>query len=159
MALGYDAVFHFGQWIDPTAIKSYVDGGGNAYISLGSGWYGTAGGEAAHWNPMLATYGLVAGSSWFTAAGFVQATVTVGPSSALIWGYGQSIEKLPGSLTSQSYIRGKFSPTGEEIGLVGASRALLTSAVPEPASWGLMILGFAAVGAGLRRQRRVVSFG
>jgi len=34
----------------------------------------------------------------------------------------------------------------------GEIRGLLT-AVPEPAAWGLMLLGFGAIGAGLRRRR------
>lgn len=153
-ATSYDAVFHFGQLISQTALKSYVDGGGNAYVSLGAGYYGTAAGEAAAWNPVLASYGLVAGSSWFTTPGFAQVTVTSGPSDSLIWGYGQSIEVLPGSLTAQNYVRGKFSANGVELGLVGTSQPLLTSAVPEPATWAFMIAGFAAVGIGMRRRTR-----
>ena len=35
----------------------------------------------------------------------------------------------------------------------------LSGAVPEPAAWGLMILGFGAIGAAMRRPRRRVSAG
>jgi len=35
----------------------------------------------------------------------------------------------------------------------------VTTAVPEPATWGLMILGFAGVGAAVRRRDRAVRFG
>ncbi|WP_404711638.1 PEPxxWA-CTERM sorting domain-containing protein [Sphingomonas sp. MMS24-J13] len=31
------------------------------------------------------------------------------------------------------------------------------SAVPEPASWGLMIVGFGALGGAMRRRRAVVA--
>lgn len=35
---------------------------------------------------------------------------------------------------------------------------VLVSSVPEPSTWGLLILGFGAVGAGMRRQRRTLAF-
>lgn len=154
-AEAYDAVFHFGQLIDQGAVAAYVNGGGNAYVSLGAGWYGTAAQEAAAWNPTLATFGLVAGSTWFPGQGFTLATVTSGPADAtsLIWGYGQSIEKLSEAASSQSYIRGSFVGGPTDIGLIGASRTLgAPAAVPEPSAWGLMILGFGAVGAMTRRR-------
>lgn len=153
---GYDAVFHFGQGLSAgqlTDLDSYLTGGGNAYVSLGAGWYGTAAGEAATWNPFLANYGLVAGSTWFTATGFVDAAVTTGPAGAtnLIWGYGQSIERLPAG-QGVSYVRGSFVGGPEDIGLVGASQSLGVSAVPEPSSWALMILGFGLTGLAIRRR-------
>lgn len=156
-ATAYDAVFHFGQLIDPGAVASYVNGGGNAYVSLGSGWYGTAAGEAAAWNPMLSTFGLVAGSTWFPSGGFVQAIVTSGPAEAtsLIWGYGQSIEKLSPGASSQSYIRGSFAGGPTDIGLIGASVTLASpNGVPEPSTWAMMIVGFGLCGGLQRRARR-----
>lgn len=53
-----------------------------------------------------------------------------------------SFEDLP---NSQDFNDLSFSLTG-------------VAAVPEPASWALMLLGFGAVGAGLRVKRRRVSF-
>ena len=157
-AQDYDAVFHFGQLIDQAALVDYVNGGGDAYVSLGSGYYGSAAGEAAAWNPTLAQFGLVAGSTWFTAPGFVKATVTSGPvgATSLIWGYGQSIEKLSPSASSQSYIRGSFETGLADVGLVGASTRLVTG-VPEPGAWALMILGFGAAGGMVRRARRTAA--
>ena len=151
----YDAVFHFGQIATAATFQSYVNGGGNAYISLGGGYYGNAAAEAANWNTMLATFGLVAGSSWFTAPGFVNAEVTQGPVGAtnLIWGYGQSIERIDGT-GGVSYIRGRFSPGAADIGLVGSSESL-AAGVPEPATWLSLIVGFGATGAAMRRRRRV----
>lgn len=156
-ATGYDAVFHFGQFVDINAIDAYVTGGGNAYVSLGSGFYGGAAGEAAAWNPFLANYGLVAGSTFFSLPMFVQATVTSGPPStpSLIWGFGQSVEKLTPLSTSVSYIRGSFVGGPTDIGLVGASHLLTPGgAVPEPATWVMLIFGFGGVGAVMRRRTR-----
>lgn len=151
-AAGYDAVFHFGQLVNTADFATYVNNGGNAYVSLGGGWWGTAAAEAAAWNPTLAQFGLVAGDTWFTAAGFVTATVTVGPSSTLLWGYGQSIEKLTPQSASQSYVRGNFGG-GPDIGLIGANRPLGTvPGVPEPASWAMLIAGFGLVGVASRRR-------
>lgn len=159
-AQGYDAVFHFGQLIDQGAVAAYVNGGGNAYVSLGGGWYGTAAAEAAAWNPTFATFGLAAGSTWFSSPGFVQATVTSGPAGAtsLIWGYGQSIEKLSPAASSQSYIRGSFAGGPTDIGLIGASTTLVAGGVPEPSTWAMMILGFGLVGGWQRRRRRTEVF-
>lgn len=153
-ASAYDAVFHFGQLVDPATIKAYVDGGKDAYISLGAGYYGNAAGEAAAWNPTLASYGLVAGSSWFSAPAFVSATVTQGPATSLLWGYGQSIDKLAGSPTGVSYIRGSFENGPTDIGLIGSSSALGVAGVPEPAAWSLLILGFGAIGGAMRARTR-----
>jgi hypothetical protein len=154
-ASAYDAVFHFGQLVDPADFATYVNGGGNAYVSLGGGWWGTAAGEAAAWNPVLAQFGLVAGNEWFPVAGFVQADVTVGPSDSLIWGYGQSIEKLSPQSASQSYVRGTFFG-GPEVGLIGASQTLGgATTVPAPAAWALMISGLGLVGTTARRRRRI----
>jgi hypothetical protein len=157
-ALAYDAVFHFGQTIDPTAVKSYVDLGRNAYVSLGSGFYGSAAGEAAVWNPVLASYGLVAGSTWFPTPGFVSATVTAGPTTSLIWGFGQSVDVVAGSPIGVSYLRGSFAGGPTNIGLVGSSVALVAPGVPEPATWAMMVLAFGAIGAGMRRSRTATAF-
>lgn len=150
----YDAVFHFGQILNTSQLKTYIDGGGDAFVSLGAGYQGTAAAEAAAWNPFLAEYGLVAGSTWFPGAGFVSATVTQGPVGAtnLIWGYGQSIEKLTPNASSVSYVRGSFAGGPTDIGLIGASQRLGPAGVPEPGAWVLMIGGFGLVGARLRRR-------
>lgn len=160
-ATGYDAVFHFGQAIDISAVENYFTGGGNVYISLGSGIYGSAAAEAAAWNPFLANHGLVAGSEWFSLPQFVQATVTSGPANTpgLIWGYGQSVEKLSPSATSVSYIRGSFAGGPTDIGLVGASQRLIPGGggVPEPATWAMLIIGFGAAGSMIRRRKAVIA--
>ena len=155
VASNYDAVFHFGQFVDTNAMGAFVANGGNAYVSLGGGWWGTAAGEAAAWNPVLNQFGLVAGDTWFPGPYFVSADVTVGPTTSLLWGYGQSIEKLSPNASSQSYIRGTFYG-GPEIGLVGASKPLgipPVPGVPEPASWAMLIAGFGLVGMAARRRR------
>ena len=158
---GYDAVFHIGQGLASTAgLDSYVAGGGNLYVSLGSGHYAGAAGEANFWNPFLANYGLVAGSTWFTSGGFENATVTSGPTGVtnLLWGYGQSIEAIP-STSGVSYVRGTLVGGPQDIGLVGTSKMLVdTQAVPEPASWAMMIGGFAIVGAAMRRRTVSIRF-
>ncbi len=151
---GYDAVFHFGQVVNPDDFATYVNNGGNAYVSLGGGWLGDAAAEAALWNPVLAQYGLIAGDTWFPYQGFAIADITVGPSDTLLWGYGQSIEKLTPQSPSQSYVRGSFSG-GPVIGLIGTSRPFAIPGVPEPASWALLIAGFGLVGMASRRRTRL----
>jgi hypothetical protein len=50
------------------------------------------------------------------------------------------------------------APSGEGTGSLGGSVsfALAPGGVPEPATWGLFILGFGAIGAGLRRRSGAV---
>jgi PEP-CTERM motif len=152
---GYDAVFHIGQALASTApLSAYVAGGGNAYVSLGGGYFGGPAAEANFWNPFLASYGLVAGSTWFTDPAFVNATVTSGPAGVtnLLWGYGQSIDAIPAT-NGISYVRGSFVTGLTNIGLIGTSRQLVSpGAVPEPASWALMIIGFGLIGGATRRR-------
>jgi hypothetical protein len=68
-----------------------------------------------------------------------------------------------GSSASFSYVRltddtakgDQSGPTvGADIDAIGAISTRVTSGVPEPATWALMLVGFGAVGASLRSRRR-----
>lgn len=52
------------------------------------------------------------------------------------------------------------SPSNDNIGVLVDNVALdvTAPAVPEPATWGMMIAGFAAIGSSLRRRKTAVSF-
>lgn len=54
-------------------------------------------------------------------------------------------------------LMGTFSPTGNGTAVVGGSLNLTESAVPEPATWAMFILGFGVLGAGLRRRNAQVT--
>jgi len=108
-----------------------------------------------------------------TAANFVSFTY----SSSLLSYSLTSVDDLTGSLTDvtgpafvvfhgggftfDSLVAGPFSPwcTGStgacssDFGLI-SSWSLAASAVPEPAMWGAMVLGFGLLGATMRRPRR-----
>ncbi len=158
-AAAYDAVFIFGQFLNTSLVGDFVHNGGSAYVSLGGGWWGTAAAEAAAWNPVLNQFGLSAGDRWFPTTAFTSAIVTVGPTDALIWGYGQSVEKTSPDASSQSYVRGHFGD-GQIVGLVGASRPLgvpVVAGVPEPATWTLLIAGFGLAGLSVRRRRALAA--
>ena len=53
--------------------------------------------------------------------------------------------------SAPSYRVNTLNPFGSVF--VTASSARVGAAVPEPATWGMMVLGFAAIGFGLRRRR------
>lgn len=57
-----------------------------------------------------------------------------------------------GPTSSPTFLKGDFSTSGGALSIspVGA-------AVPEPASWALMIIGFGAAGLGLRRRRALAA--
>jgi hypothetical protein len=68
--------------------------------------------------------------------------------------------RLPDVATATSIDFSVTSPNGDEIvstpgGVTAATVAV--SPVPEPASWALMIAGFAATGAALRRRRPIAA--
>ena len=44
--------------------------------------------------------------------------------------------------------------TGNQAGFAGATYGSINAAVPEPATWSLVLIGFGAVGAGMRRRRK-----
>ena len=108
-----------------------------------------------------------------TSANFVSFTYT---SSLLSYSL-SSVDDLTGSLTAatgpafvvfhgggytfDSFVAGPFSPwcTGStgacssDFGLF-SSWSLVAGTVPEPAMWGVMVLGFGLLGASMRRPRR-----
>ena len=66
---------------------------------------------------------------------------------------GEMFEAGPGT----GYKYQQFSSFDFRFGIGGSS---LTSAVPEPASWAMMLIGFGALGGALRNRRKsVVAFG
>ncbi len=83
-------------------------------------------------------------------------TVTTGMTAL-----GSSIQVDRVSLTGglQTFnIRGTLNPAGNGFARVGGQLSLLqSSAVPEPATWAMFILGFGVLGYGLRRRNAQVS--
>ena len=54
--------------------------------------------------------------------------------------------------------RGTLNPTGNGVARVGGQLALLqTPAIPEPSTWAMFILGFGALGFGMRRRNAQIS--
>jgi hypothetical protein len=93
------------------------------------------------------------------------------------WAIDVSIATLPLLAGSNSFIFAYVSPSGDALGGTGGhagpqglgdegwglTNVLLTgnsavAAVPEPATWALMIGGFAVAGAAMRRRKTAVSF-
>ncbi len=66
----------------------------------------------------------------------------------------------PNNAGNENYLWGHWSGSGwndigsANLGYVIEYGGLAVGAVPEPGTWGLMILGFGAVGGALRRRRR-----
>lgn len=90
--------------------------------------------------------------------------------AGLLAGGPGSIQRLNADGTLTTIFGGLIAPTGLEIGADGAfyvtnlspapfvGEVLRIAAVPEPASWALLIGGFGAVGGAMRRQRVSVRF-
>ncbi|WP_174275315.1 PEPxxWA-CTERM sorting domain-containing protein [Sphingomonas bacterium] len=67
-----------------------------------------------------------------------------------------TINSYDSGVTSRLYDLPSFSVTASGAAVINGSAA---GAVPEPATWGMMVLGFGATGAALRRRKTAVSFG
>lgn len=165
----FDALFHFGQGFNTTSLNAYLQAGGNAFVSLGAGFGGSAAGEANFWNPFLSQYGLTAGSAYFAPApltpvsGAGLATVSFSIAAVdsgvlagnnMIWGNGQTISVVPGS-SAAGYATGSFGSFGggASYGLIGSNRQLM-SAVPEPATWASLVLGLGLIGWSVSQRQR-----
>lgn len=91
--------------------------------------------------------------NWFLKAGdyWLKYTTTLGELDGFLLG-GGSYQYMSGFLTYGSPAYGQFGPDRVAVSIYGfAGRG--GGGVPEPATWAMLILGFAAVGAGLRRRR------
>ena len=89
----------------------------------------------------------------FCCAEFTQTVVDMSTASFLTFGHTASTLKLSIAAGGAGFTGG----SDEEWGLDSLSINLTTPGVPEPGAWALMILGFGAAGAGLRRQRAAVA--
>jgi hypothetical protein len=111
------------------------------------------------------TAGLTGANSGGTTTGSFTNSITIGgavfsyviPYSLTI---GSSVDSI--TLLATTFSRGGFNFATNAVTLNsggatvrGALTANVAAAVPEPGTWGLMLLGFGAVGAAMRRQRRV----
>jgi len=140
--LTYDAILLGGTFLnasEKTVLSSYVDGGGNVYISAGTG--GGAAAEAAAWNDFLAPFGIELGSN-YAGSGNVTTTgdtLFAGVSSLYIAG-------------ANPVVSGSFCCT--ELPVFAVSRMEMP-AVPVPAA-GLLLGSALAAGtaAGALRRRR-----
>ena len=61
------------------------------------------------------------------------------------------------SAVSRQWLIGAAFNSGSNDGFKVASLKVNTSAVPEPATWAMMLVGFGAVGASMRRRRPVLA--
>ena len=108
----------------------------------------------------VVAFGLTVGAQPFTAANVALRTLAGG--RLLVFGSipGPAIgvdafnlifdrENLPGAIFGYT-----LTGTSDGFGYTRVTVVRLANAVPEPATWALMIVGFAVTGAALRRRRR-----
>ncbi|GAA0297492.1 VPLPA-CTERM sorting domain-containing protein [Rhodovulum strictum] len=139
----FDAILLGGNYLDGTqlaTLSSYVTGGGNVYISAGTG-VGGAAAEAAAWNPFLSAYNLQ------LVGNYVGPTGNVAMSGDTIF---DGVSQLYFNNANGMTVTGNVVCCADQA-LFGVSRTDI-SAVPLPASG--LLLGAALAGAGLAARRR-----
>ena len=100
-------------------------------------------------------------SFWLASDGYTPNDFSVQGPGSLFLG---PITDIPASPFTQYY--GTFVGSGSDTitfsaandpGYLGLDNVSVTSAVPEPAAWGLMLAGFGLVGATMRRRRTAIA--
>lgn len=129
--------------VDPQTGLPAGSSGDIAAIALGHAVFAVTGGThdqsvALPLTLGAGTYAVVFGSGQFGATGFA------------------GLGDLNDPLGDPSLIRSFFGPDWNAFGGNGVRVFVNGAAVPEPASWALMLAGFAAVGMSLRARRRAI---
>ena len=137
--LGANYILSSGTFVDRV-----TSGGGNDALALGLTDFTTSFTFAACTSADCATTG--------PALSFTK-SVPVNPASPGDFAYTADLTGLAGRyfLYSVTGVNGTSNP--------GLSNLSFDGAVPEPATWGLMMVGFGALGAGMRSRRRVSAIG
>jgi len=131
---------------DPTALASYVNSGGSAYIAAGTG-VGGAAFEAGVWDPFLNLFGLDLGASYNGCCGVdpIELTHVIETGvSQLYYNNGNTVSPFGGNPNAQII---EFSSSG--LGLIGVYDDVGRD-VPEPGTLLCLLLAFAAL-----RQARI----
>jgi hypothetical protein len=127
---------------DPTALASYVNSGGSAYIAAGTG-VGGAAVEAALWDPFLNLFGLDLGAAYNGCCGVDSVEVThvieTGVSQ-LYYNNGNTVTLVGGNPNAQII---EFSGTG--LGLIGVYDDVGVTPVPEPGTLLCLLLALVAL--------------
>lgn len=138
------------------SLNSFIAGGGSVVVSLGTGNFGTAVGEAAAWNGFLGTYGLAAQNIWTLLPRWTPLSVIDGATGLddgvanLLWGYGNQIQ-LVGPSPQNGLVTGTFGgSTASAIGTYNGMPA--TAPVPLPAGLPLVLSGLGALALTRRRK-------
>lgn len=152
----YDAVFFCGTVGSGAAnaaiLAQYVNGGGSVLIMAGSGDFGSAGGEAAGWNPFLNQFGLGFGNEWFaTGAGLLNIPTlpSAHPVGSLLtsatWGFGQTAMDLdPNDPLNEVAVFGDFTVFGGPTGFNAAEVPIIATynlVTPTPGAGALLAVG------------------
>lgn len=153
-----DTVFLFGtpggySGADRDALEVYLLEGGNVFIQLGTGLYGSGAGEADYWNVLFEKFGLRAEryhgpGGWNSPRIDQDSSPLAAGVPTVLWANGNYLSAIAGREAEVSIVLAEFSEIPGIVGVIAMAPAM----VPEPASALLLLVGVIAVG--LRAGRR-----
>ena len=134
-----------------TASYFSIDGGqtqmfGNSLFSTGT--YNGDGWQASHWKDTPSAAG---GCNGFNQYGIMDPTFCYGEMGVVKGLDLAAFDAIGWNLST--------TPTGSYTRSTSQIYADLRNAIPEPASWAMMLSGFGLIGAAMRRRRTAISFG
>lgn len=146
-AVGSRLAYFSSDTANPHTLSQLVNLVAGVRYDIGFDYYAPANGIS---NPFDATLGfLVNGAS-------VGSVLTAGsPSGTPAQTWLNFSSSFVATSTGAQNVAFRFNGGGVTAADFGVDRVYVTAAVPEPGTWALMLIGFGAVGASMRRTRRV----
>ena len=147
-AVGTRLAYFSSDTANPHTISQLVNLVAGTTYSIGFDYYAPANGIG---NPFDATLGFLLGGN--PVGSILSAGSPSGTPAATWLNFSTSFVAMSSGPQTLAF---QFNGGGVTAADFGIDRVYLTTAVPEPGTWAMMLLGFGAIGAAMRRRRRPI---
>jgi hypothetical protein len=146
-AVGTKLAYFSSDTANPHTLSQLVNLVAGVTYNIGFDYYAPANGIS---NPFDATLGFFLNGS--QVGSVLQAGSPAGTPAQTWINYSSSFVAQSGGPQTIDF---RYRGLGITAADFGVDRVFVTAAVPEPGTWAMMLLGFGAIGASMRRRRRV----